>query len=133
MELAPGEYGFTDLRPGDGFATAWLCPSPEACARFGALTGAQANPQNLPALLILSMVEGAKQSGPVQIQGRLIRRWEITSCAPGTLGQPLRGRYEITATREAGANGLVQLGLDITERSGTMLLRGAAQLLMARP
>lgn len=125
MELGPGSYGFDDLTPGAWFHTGWCPVTPDAVARFSALTGIPAEGA-APPLLVLSLVEGAKQSGPVQIATELLRGWRIGPEASVRAGTRVRGRYEVTALRR----GLLTLALSVETEAGDTALTGEARLVL---
>lgn len=129
MELGPGSYGFHDLAPGAWFHTAWCPVMTGAAARFAVLTGlAPTSDGGVPPLLVLSLVEGAKQSGPVQITAELLRGWRLNPETPVQPGARVRGRYEVTALRRR----LLTLGLRIETEDGATALTGEARLVLAR-
>lgn len=127
MELGPGSYNFDDLATGAWFHTAWCRVTQDAVARFSALTGIPVEGA-APPLLVLSLVEGAKQSGPVQITAELLRGWRVDPETPVQPGAQVRGRYEVTALRRR----LLTLGLRIETEDGATALTGEAQLVLAR-
>ena len=75
---------------------------------------------------MLAIVEGAKQSGPVQIAAELARGWRIAPAAPGGPGSRVRGRYEVLSVRR----GLLRLGLGIETGAGTLVLTGESRLVI---
>lgn len=125
MELGPGRYDVEDLAPGAWFCTAWVDVTAKAAARFAALTGIPAG-DAVPPLLLLSLVEGAKQSGPVQIAAELVRGWSLAAESPVQAGARIQGRYEVTALRR----GLLTLALRIETDAGATALTGEARLVM---
>ncbi|MCR9088158.1 MAG: hypothetical protein NXH97_15590 [Rhodobacteraceae bacterium] len=126
MELGPGRYGFDDLTPGAWFSTVWVDVTPDAVARFSALTGIPAG-DTVPPLLLLALVEGAKQSGPVQIAAELLRGWRVSPEAPVRAGTRVRGRYEVVGLRR----GLLTLALRIETDAGATAVTAEARLVLS--
>lgn len=133
LELPPGRYGPSDLIHGHWFRTGSLDLEAVRMAGFRPLTLAGPYPDgSVPPLLILSLVEGLKQSGPVQITAQASLGWRIDCADPARVGDRLSARFTVTGLRRAGPDrAILRLAMQAHVAPDRLILTGETRLLMS--
>lgn len=140
MRLAPGEYFFEDMRPGDYFETGGVTVTETHVVTFAGLAGdlfdlhmdeAFAREQGFDGrvahgLLGLSLLDGLKTRCPVRLMMVAALSWNWSFTGPIYPGDRVHGRFEIAATRPTrdGRRGIVTLSACLINRSGTVVQQG---------
>ena len=146
--LAPGLYGLDDLAPGDWYATGETAMTAAKIDAFAALTGDRfeihmddvaARSHGFPGrvahgLLVLSLLDGLKNEAPVKLRAVASLGWDWSFRAPVFIGDRLKARIEVNATRPVKdpARGILTLRLTATDAEGRVVQEGTNLLMMYR-
>lgn len=146
--LAPGLYGLDDLAPGDWYETGETEMTAARIDAFAALTGdrfeihmddAAARAHGFPGrvahgLLVLSLLDGLKNEADVTLRAVASLGWDWSFRAPVFIGDRLRARIEVKATRpvKTPGRGILTLGLTATDAEGRVVQEGTNLLMMYR-
>ena len=146
--LAPGRYGLDDLAPGDWYATDETDITAAKIDAFAALTGdrfeihmddAAARAHGFPGrvahgLLVLSLLDGLKNEAPVRLRAVASLGWDWSFRRAVFIGDRLRARIEVKATRlvKTPGRGILTLGLVATDAAGAVVQEGTNLLMMYR-
>jgi acyl dehydratase len=146
--LAPGLYGLDDLAVGDWYTTGETVVTAGMIDAFAALSGdrfeihmddAAARSHGFPGrvahgLLVLSLLDGLKNEADVTLRAVASLGWDWSFRAPVFIGDRLRARIEVRATRpvKTPGRGLLTLGLVATDGEGRVVQEGTTLLMMYR-
>ena len=146
--LAPGRYGLDALAPGDWYETGETEVTAAKIDAFAALTGdrfeihmddAAARSHGFPGrvahgLLVLSLLDGLKNEAPVQLRAVASLGWDWSFRRAVFIGDRLRARIEVRATRPVKdpGRGILTLGLTATDAEGRVVQEGTTLLMMDR-
>jgi 3-hydroxybutyryl-CoA dehydratase len=146
--LAPGEYGYGDLRPGDWYETAGVTVTEAHVVGFAGLSGDLfdvhmddefARHEGFPGriahgLLGLSLADGLKTRCPVRLLGVATLNWNWSFRAPLLIGDRMSVRIEVAAERPTKRpdRGLVTLAMKVVKQTGEVVQEGESLLLMSR-
>jgi acyl dehydratase len=146
--LAPGLYGLDDLDPGDWYATGGTEMTAAKIDAFAALTGdrfeihmddAAARSHGFPGrvahgLLVLSLLDGLKNEATVKLRAVASLGWDWSFRAPVFIGDRLKARIEVKATRpvKTPGRGILTLELTATDSEGRVVQEGTNLLMMYR-
>jgi 3-hydroxybutyryl-CoA dehydratase len=146
--LAPGLYGLDDLAPGDWYETGETGITCAQIDAFAALTGdrfeihmddAAARSHGFPGrvahgLLVLSLLDGLKNEAPVKLRAVASLGWDWSFRKPVFIGDRLRARIEVRATRpvKTPGRGILTLGFTASDAEGRLVQEGTNLLMMYR-
>ena len=146
--IAPGLYGLDDLAPGDWYATGETEMTAAKIDAFAALTGDRfeihmddvaARSHGFPGrvahgLLVLSLLDGMKNEAEVRLRAVASLGWDWSFRAPVFIGDRLKARIEVKATRpvKTPGRGILTLGLTATDSEGRVVQEGTNLLMMYR-
>lgn len=145
-DLPPGIYGYGDLARGDSWQTAEAEITADLIDRFASVTGdrfeihmseAGAAAYGFRArvahgLLILSMVDGLKNLGPVQLRAVASLDWQWIFVSPVHAGDRIRARIAVRSiglTKRA-ERGIVMLAFSVFNQDDVLVQTGSNQLMM---
>lgn len=147
-DLAPGDYAFDDVMPGDRWRTAEREVTGDLIDRFAALTGDRfeihmddgaARAMGFPSrvahgLLVLGLVDGLKNAAPVRLRAVASLGWDWSFRAPVLVGHRLHARIRVAEKRPVSrpGRGILKLDFEVRERAGDILQRGANLLMVVR-
>jgi len=146
--LAPGEYGFDDLEPGDHFVTAGITVTEAHVVSYAGLSGdlfdvhmddEWARAQGFPGriahgLLGLALADGLKTRSPVRLLGIATLGWSWSFRAPILINDRIQVRITLQGKRETkrGDRGIATLAMRILNQHGAVVQDGETQLMMQR-
>ena len=144
--LAPGLYGFDDLRLADRIETASVTVTAEAIDRFAELSGDRfaIHMQDDAAralgfagrvahgLLVLSLIDGLKNQSPAQLRAVASLGWEIAFRAPVLVGDSLRASIQLHARRPTrdGQRGIAVFAVKARNQRDEVVQQGQTTLMM---
>ncbi|MEM9550241.1 MAG: MaoC family dehydratase [Pseudomonadota bacterium] len=144
--LTPGRYGLDDLRPGDWWDTGSKEITADQIDRFAALSGDRfeihmsdeaARAYGFPGrvahgLLVLSLVDGLKNTSPVELAAVASLSWDWSFRQPVFIGMTLSARISVEAKRLTSKpdRGIATLGFDVRDTNDDTVQRGTNQLMM---
>jgi len=145
--LAPGEYWYEDIAPGDYFETGHLVVTEAHIVAFAGLSGdffdvhmddEFARGQGFPGriahgLLVLSLADGLKNRSPVRIMGTASLGWNWRFQGPVVAGDRIGVRVEVEAKRlSATGRGLTTLLFTVRNQHGSVAQQGTTLLVTRR-
>lgn len=146
-KLAPGEYGYGDLAPGDWYETAGVTVTEAHVVGFAGLSGDLfdvhmddefARREGFPGriahgLLGLSLADGLKTRCPVRLLGIATLNWNWSFRAPLLIGDRMSVRISVAAARPTKRpdRGIVTLAMRIVKQTGEVVQEGESLLLMS--
>ncbi len=146
--LAPGEYGYDDLRVGDHYLTGGVTVTEAHVVGFAGLSGdlfdlhmddefARANgfPGRIAhGLLGLSMADGLKTRSAIRLLGVATLGWNWAFRAPLMIGDRIHVSVSVSAMRvtKKGDRGIVTLTMQLLNQKLETVQEGETQLLVAR-
>ena len=146
--LPPGTNAFDSLSVGDRIQTGKTAITEEMIERFAALTGdtfeihmsdAAAIRHGFSArvahgLLVLSLVDGLKNQSAAQINGLASLGWNWTFRRPVLVNDQISALMTILEKRLTANpdRGIVKIGFEVSNQSGTLVQRGENLLMVYR-
>jgi 3-hydroxybutyryl-CoA dehydratase len=143
--LAPGEYWYEDVEPGDHWRTGGMVVTESHIVAFAGLSGdffdvhmdeEFARAQGFPArvahgLLGLALVDGLKNRAPVKVMAVASLGWNWRFQGPIFAGDRIAATIGVTAKRltRAGDRGVVTLDFSVTKQDGSLVQSGETILL----
>jgi len=144
--LQAGLYGHADLRVGDRIETGSTVVGREMIDRFADLSGDRfalhmsddaARDLGFPrrvahGLLVLSLIDGLKNTAPAQLRAVASLGWDIRFSAPVLADDRLEAVFWVEAMRPArdGRRGIVTLGVEAKNQHGSIVQKGTTTLMM---
>lgn len=144
--LDAGLHGHADLRIGDRIVTGRVTVTGEMIDRFADLSGDRfslhlsdevARDLGFPrrvahGLLVLSLIDGLKNTAPAQLRAVASLGWDIRFRAPVLVGDDVQASFLVEAKRPArdGDRAIVTLGVEARNQDGAVIQRGTTTLMM---
>lgn len=144
--LPAGLHGHTALQIGDRIETGEAVITASMIDQFADLSGdhfalhlnddaarALGFPRRVAhGLLVLSVIDGLKNTAPAQLRAVASLGWDIRFSAPVLVHARLKAAFTIDAIRPArdGQRGVVTLGVVACQQDGTVVQRGSTTLMM---
>jgi 3-hydroxybutyryl-CoA dehydratase len=144
--LKAGLYGHADLLIGDRIETGRVVVTGEMIDRFADLSGDRfalhlsddvARELGFPrrvahGLLVLSLIDGLKNTAPAQVRAVASLGWDIRFSAPVLVDDQIEAMFTVTAKRPArdGQRGIVTLGVEARNQDGRVIQQGSTTLMM---
>ncbi len=144
--LKAGVYGHADLLIGDRIETGRVVVTGEMIDRFADLSGDRfalhlsddaAKGLGFPrrvahGLLVLSLIDGLKNTAPAQMRAVASLGWDIRFSAPVLVDDQIGAVFTVDAKRPArdGQRGIVTLGVEARNQSGAIIQQGSTTLMM---
>lgn len=144
--LQAGLYGHTDLRVDDRIEAGSTVLSPGMIDRFADLSGDRfalhmsddtARELGFPrrvahGLLVLSLIDGLKNTAPAQLRAVASLGWDIRFSAPVLADDRVEAVFRVEAKRPArdGRRGIITLGVEAKNQHGAIVQRGTTTLMM---
>lgn len=144
--LGPGVYGVEDLRPGDWWKTGRREITGEMIDAFADLSGDQfeihmsdaaARAMGFPervahGLLVLSVIDGLKNTAPVLLSAVASLGWDWTFRQPVLAGMTVGARITVGHLRTTSnpLRGIARLEFEVTDGEGELLQSGTNALMM---
>ncbi|WP_299967670.1 MaoC/PaaZ C-terminal domain-containing protein [uncultured Roseobacter sp.] len=145
MTLKPGLYGFAHLSPGDRIRTTGRPITAAMIDDFAELSGdryaihmddAAAQARGFAArvahgLLILSLIDGLKNTAPARIDALASLGWTWDFTAPVHVGDMITATFQVAEKRttSSGKRGIVILDVSVTNQSGDVVQSGQNRLI----
>ena len=138
--LAPGTYGYDDLRIGDRIDTAQLIVTASLIDRFDIhMTDAGAARHGFGGrvahgLLVLSLIDGLKNQAPAQFRAVASLNWDWAFRSPVLAGDSIGASLTVMEKRETkrAERGILRLEVVVVNPQGTLLQRGTNLLMVMR-
>ena len=146
--LAPGSYGYDDLRIGDRIDTAQLIVTAAQIDRFADLTGDRFDIHMTDAgaarhgfggrvahgLLVLLLIDGLKNQAPAQFRAVASLNWDWAFRSPVLAGDSIGASLTVMEKRETkrAERGILRLEVVVVNPQGTLLQRGTNLLMVMR-
>ncbi len=146
--LPPGFFGFDDVRTGDVIETEAARISADLIDSFAALSGdhfeihmsqssalAHGFPDRVAhGLLVLSIIDGLKNTASAQFKAIASLGWSWSFCAPVLAGDTVGARITILDKRETKKRdrGILTLGFKVTNQRGELVQDGQNKLMVYR-
>jgi len=146
-QLAPGEYFFEDLKPGDWYETGHIVVTEAHIVGFAGLSGdffdihmddEFARQQGFPArlahgLLGLALTDGLKNRASARVMAIASLGWNWRFVGPIFAGDRIGVMISVKETRQSSkGQGIVTLHLEVAKQSGEVVQQGETTLLMMR-
>ena len=144
--LQAGLYGHADLRVDDRIEAESTVLSPGMIDRFADLSGDRfalhmsddaARELGFPrrvahGLLVLSLIDGLKNTAPAQLRAVASLGWDIRFSAPVLADDRVEAVFWVEGKRPArdGRRGIVTLGVEAKNQHGGIVQRGTTTLMM---
>lgn len=144
--LKAGLYGHADLLTGDRIETGQVVVTGEMIDRFADLSGDRfalhlsddvARELGFPrrvvhGLLVLSLIDGLKNTAPAQVRAVASLGWDIRFSAPVLVDDQIEAVFTVTAKRPArdGNRGIVTLGVVARNQDSAIIQQGSTTLML---
>jgi len=145
-ELAPGEYGYDALEPGDRYRTAGITVTEAHVVGFAGISGdlfdvhmddefareAGFSGRIGHGLLGLALADGLKTRSKVRLKGIATLNWNWSFRAPLLIGDRIHAQLAVKAkrpTRKPG-RGIVTLEMKVVNQRAEVVQEGETQLMM---
>jgi 3-hydroxybutyryl-CoA dehydratase len=144
--LKAGLYGHADLQIGDRIDTGSVAVAGGMIDRFADLSGDRfalhlsdetARDLGFPrrvahGLLVLSLIDGLKNTAPAQVRAVASLGWNIRFSAPVLVDDVIQAVFTIEAKRLSrdGNRGIVTLGVEARNQDGAIIQQGSTTLIM---
>lgn len=144
--LTAGLYGHAELRVGDRIQAGSVLVTTGMIDRFADLSGdrfalhmddAAAKALGFPrrvahGLLVLSLIDGLKNTAPAQLRAVASLGWDIRFRAPVLAEDTISAVFEVAALRPArdGGRGILTLAVEARNQQGQTIQQGTTTLMM---
>lgn len=145
MILGKGVYGYNAMTPGDQIETATRQITAAQIDAFAALSGdtyaihmedAAAKARGFPGrvahgLLILSMIDGLKNTAPARIDALASLGWHWEFTKPVFIGDSIRAVFSVAQKRmtSSGRRGIITLDVQVINQDGVCVQSGQNRLI----
>ncbi len=146
MDLRPGSYGYGDLANGDSWLTGQATITLAMIDAFAAVSGDRFEihmstegavrygfrDRVAHGLLVLSVIDGLKNTSPVQLRAVASLDWQWTFSAPVYAGDTVRARIAVESIGLTSKpdRGILMLSFSVTNQRQEIVQKGTNQLMV---